>query len=57
MLTQSDNQSWGECITLDTFTKWGGLFRNKFTYRRTAPYEQMDIEEENILEYDCMVIF
>jgi hypothetical protein len=40
-----------------TFTKWGGFYRLTYTISREAPHKIIEIEEENILPYDCGVAF
>lgn len=44
-------------VEVVTFTKWGGFYRLTYTIRREAPHKIMDIQEENILPYDCGVAF
>ncbi len=40
-----------------TFTKWGGFFRKTYTISRTFPHEIMDLQEENLVPYDCGILF
>jgi hypothetical protein len=44
-------------VEVVTFTKWGGFYRLTYTISREAPHKIMDVEEENILPYDCGVTF
>jgi hypothetical protein len=44
-------------VEIVTFTKWGGFYRLTYTISREAPYKIIDIEKENILPYDCGVMF
>lgn len=38
------------------FTKWGGFFRRIYTISRAFPYT-VDVKEENLVEYDCGIMF
>ena len=40
-----------------TFTKWGGFYRLTYTISREAPHTIIEIKQENILPYDCGVVF
>jgi hypothetical protein len=44
-------------VEVVTFTKWGGFYRHTYTISREAPHTIIDIKEENILPYDCGVMF
>jgi hypothetical protein len=44
-------------VEIVTFTKWGGFYRRTYTIRREAPHRIMDIQQENILPYDCGIVF
>jgi hypothetical protein len=44
-------------VELVTFTKWGGFYRRTYTISRNAPHQILDVEEENLLPYDCGVTF
>ena len=44
-------------VEVMTFTKWGGFYRLTYTISREVPYQIIDIEEENLLPYDCGVVF
>ena len=44
-------------VEVVTFTKWGGFYRLTYTISREVPHTIIDIEEENLLTYDCGVVF
>ena len=44
-------------VEVVTFTKWGGFYRRTYTISRESPHQIVDIEEENLLPYDCGVVF
>jgi hypothetical protein len=44
-------------VEVVTFTKWGGFYRLTYTVSREAPHTILDLKEENILPYDCGVMF
>ncbi|HUF00160.1 MAG TPA: hypothetical protein VMN99_12960 [Anaerolineales bacterium] len=44
-------------VDVVTFTKWGGFDRLTYTISREAPHKIIDIKQENILPYDCGVVF
>ena len=44
-------------VEIVTFTKWGGFYRQTYTISREQPHTIIDIQEENILPYDCGVVF
>ena len=44
-------------VEVVTFTKWGGFYRYTYTISREAPHTIIDVEQENILPYDCGVMF
>lgn len=44
-------------VEIVTFTKWGGFYRLTYTISREVPHEIIDIQQENILPYDCGVVF
>jgi hypothetical protein len=44
-------------VEVVTFTKWGGFYRQTYTIRREEPQEIIDIQQENILPYDCGIMF
>jgi hypothetical protein len=44
-------------VELITFTKWGGFYRETYTISRGFPHTIIDIEQENVVPYDCGVMF
>jgi hypothetical protein len=44
-------------VEIVTFTKWGGFFRKTYTISRAFPHEIMDAQGENIVPYDCGILF
>lgn len=44
-------------VEVVTFTKWGGFFRKTYTISRTFPHEIIDSQEENLVPYDCGILF
>ena len=38
------------------FTKWGGFFRQTYTISRSFPHT-FEVKEENLVEYDCGIMF
>lgn len=44
-------------IEIVTFTKWGGFFRKTYTISRAFPHEIIDSQEENLVPYDCGIMF
>jgi hypothetical protein len=40
-----------------TFTKWGGFYRQAYTISREVPHTILDVKQENILPYDCGIMF
>jgi hypothetical protein len=40
-----------------TFTKWGGFYREIYTISRGFPHTVIDVKQENIVPYDCGVMF
>ncbi len=43
-------------VEVVTFTKWGGFFRQTYTISRVFPHT-VDVKEENLVEYDCGIMF
>ena len=43
-------------VEIVIFTKWGGFFRQTYTISRSFPHE-VEVEEENLVEYDCGIMF
>jgi hypothetical protein len=44
-------------VEVITFTKWGGFYRQTYTISRSFPHKIMDAKSENLVEYDCGVMF
>jgi hypothetical protein len=44
-------------VKIVTFTKWGGFYRLTYTIDRSFPHEIIDVREENIVPYDCGILF
>jgi hypothetical protein len=44
-------------VEIVTFTKWGGFYRYTYTISRGLPYTIVDLKQENILPYDCGIMF
>lgn len=40
-----------------TFTKWGGFYRETYTIDRAFPHTIKDVKQENVVPYDCGVMF
>ena len=43
-------------VEIVTFTKWGGFYRRTYTISRSFPH-QVDVKDENLVEYDCGIMF
>lgn len=44
-------------VEIIAFTKWGGFYRMTYTIDRVFPHEIIDIQEENVVPYDCGIMF
>lgn len=44
-------------VEIITFTKWGGFYRMTYTINRDFPHEVIDRLDENIVPYDCGIMF
>jgi hypothetical protein len=44
-------------VQVITFTKWGGFYRLTYTISRGVPHTIIDIKQENLVPYDCGVMF
>ena len=44
-------------VELIMFSKWGGFYRITYTISRSFPHEIMDVQEENIIPYECGIMF
>jgi hypothetical protein len=49
----------GEVATVEviTFTKWGGFYRETYTISRETIHKILDIKQENLVPYDCGILF
>ena len=44
-------------VQLITFTKWGGFYRETYTIDRSFPHAIRDVRQQNLVPYDCGVVF
>lgn len=44
-------------VELITFSKWGGFYRMTYTIDRNFPHTILDTKDENIVPYDCGIMF
>jgi hypothetical protein len=44
-------------VEMVIFTKWGGFFRQTYTISRSFPHRILDVQEENLVPYDCGIMF
>ena len=44
-------------VQVITFTKWGGFYRLTYTISREVPHTIVDVKQENLVPYDCGVMF
>ena len=44
-------------VRIVTFTQWGGFFRRTYTLQLHFPHTILDVQEENLVPYDCGVMF
>ncbi len=44
-------------VQVITFTKWGGFYRWTYTISRSFPHTINDFKQENLVPYDCGVMF
>ena len=44
-------------VEVVTFTKWGGFYRKTYTISRETPHKITDIKQENLVPYDCGIVF
>ncbi len=44
-------------VEIVTFTKWGGFYRVTYAIRRQFPHTIIDSKEENLVPYQCGVMF
>ena len=44
-------------VELIMFTKWGGFYRLTYTINRSFPHAITDVQQENLVTYDCGIMF
>jgi hypothetical protein len=44
-------------VQVTTFTQWGGFYRRTYTLQRVFPHTILDSQEENLIPYDCGIVF
>jgi hypothetical protein len=44
-------------VRLVTFTRWGGFFEEIYTLSRSMPHIIQDVQEKNLVPYECGVMF
>ena len=44
-------------VEIIVFTKWGGFYRWTYTISRSFPHTILDVQTENLVEYDCGIMF
>jgi hypothetical protein len=44
-------------VRLTTFSKWGGFYRLTYTFERNFPHTILDVQDEELIPYDCGVMF
>jgi hypothetical protein len=44
-------------VRVVTFTKWGGFFQEEYTISRSFPHLILEHEEEQLVPYNCGVVF
>jgi hypothetical protein len=44
-------------VRLVTFTLWGGFYQETYTLSRSMPHIIQDVQEQNLVPYDCGVMF
>ena len=44
-------------VEVITFTKWGGFYRYTYTISRGQPHTIVDLKQENLVPYDCGIMF
>jgi hypothetical protein len=44
-------------VRLVTFTKWGGFYLTTYTLSRSSPHTIQDVQDKNLVPYDCGVMF
>jgi hypothetical protein len=44
-------------VEIVTFTKWGGFYRLTYTISREVPHKIIDVQQEELVPYDCGIMF
>jgi len=44
-------------VQMVTFTRWGGFYQTTYTVSRSFPHIIQDVQEENLIPYDCGIMF
>ena len=44
-------------VEVVVFTKWGGFYRWTYTISRSFPHKIINVKEENLVPYDCGIMF
>ena len=44
-------------VQVTTFTLWGGFYRQTYTIQRSFPHTILDKQEEQLVPYDCGIMF
>jgi hypothetical protein len=44
-------------VEIVTFTKWGGFYQEIYTISRGFPHTIVDVQQENLVPYDCGIVF
>ncbi len=44
-------------VRIKTFTRWGGFYQQIFTISRSMPHTILEVQEKNLVPYDCGVLF
>jgi hypothetical protein len=44
-------------VQLLTFTQWGGFYQELYILNRSMPHSIQDVQEKNLVPYDCGVMF
>lgn len=44
-------------VEIIVFTKWGGFYRWTYTISRSLPHTIMDVKSDNLVPYDCGIMF
>ena len=44
-------------VEMVVFTKWGGFHRWTYTISRSFPHQFLDVQTENLVPYDCGILF